>query len=96
MLKKKLDEFGQSANYELENAERFGKLIGKPSEDWKTTISTVHPRSLEDYRGKVVLLDFWYRGCGWCIRAMPQLKQLADEFPQGQGRRDGHQQRPAT
>ena len=31
-------------------------------------------------RGKVVVLDFWYRGCGWCIRAMPQMKQLADDF----------------
>ena len=81
MLKKKLDEFGQSRNYELENAERFGKLIGKPSEDWKTEDLAGHPRSLEDYRGKVVVLDFWYRGCGWCIRAMPQFKQLSDEFP---------------
>jgi len=81
MIEKKLDDFNQSRAYELENAERFGKLIGKPSEDWKTEDLAGHPRSLEDYKGKVVLLDFWYRGCGWCIRAMPQLKQLSDEFP---------------
>jgi peroxiredoxin len=24
--------------------------------------------------------DFWYRGSGWCIRAMPQVKALAEEF----------------
>jgi thiol-disulfide isomerase/thioredoxin len=35
---------------------------------------------LADYRGKVVVLDFWYRGCGWCIRAMPQIKQIATTF----------------
>jgi thiol-disulfide isomerase/thioredoxin len=38
------------------------------------------PRSLEACRGKVVVLDFWYRGCAWCIRAMPQVKQIAAHF----------------
>ena len=35
---------------------------------------------LEDYDRTVVVLDFWYRGCPWCIRAMPQLKELREEF----------------
>ena len=26
------------------------------------------------------MLDFWYRGCGWCIKAMPQLNALASQF----------------
>jgi peroxiredoxin len=38
------------------------------------------PFRLGDYRGKVVVLDFWYRGCGWCIKAMPQLNALAGQF----------------
>jgi thiol-disulfide isomerase/thioredoxin len=25
-------------------------------------------------------MDFWYRGCGWCVRAMPQMKQIAEHF----------------
>jgi thiol-disulfide isomerase/thioredoxin len=81
MLATKLEEHARSAKYTLDEAQRFGKLIDKPSQDWKTTDLDDHPRSLADYKGKVVLLDFWYRGCGWCIRAMPQLKQLAAEFP---------------
>lgn len=35
---------------------------------------------MANYRGKVVLMDFWYRGCGFCIQAMPQLEQVADDF----------------
>ncbi|MGD9720847.1 MAG: TlpA family protein disulfide reductase [Pirellulales bacterium] len=80
-LDEKLTQHQQSRSYYLDNAERFAKRIGQPSEEWQTEDLDGHPRSLADYRGKVVLLDFWYRGCGWCIRAMPQIKQLVDDFP---------------
>lgn len=36
--------------------------------------------SLEDYKGKVVLLDFWYPNCGPCMRAMPYLQSLWTEY----------------
>ena len=64
-------------------AERFGAVLGKPSPTWETTDLAGGKRSIEGCRGKVVVLDFWYRGCGWCIRAMPQVKQLAAHY-QGQ------------
>jgi len=31
---------------------------------------------LRDYRGKVVLLEFWNKGCGGCIDSIPALKAL--------------------
>jgi peroxiredoxin len=64
----------------LESAERRAKLIGTQAEPFETTDLDGQPRSLGDYRGKVVLLDFWYRGCGWCIRAMPQINEVARSF----------------
>ena len=26
------------------------------------------------------MLDFWYRGCGWCIRSMPQVNAVSKRF----------------
>lgn len=34
------------------------------------------PVRLEDYRGKVVLINFWSGGCGPCLAEMPQLEAL--------------------
>ena len=33
-----------------------------------------------DYRGKVVLLDFWFKGCGGCMIAMPRIKADAARY----------------
>ena len=36
--------------------------------------------SLEDLRGKVVLVDFWATWCPPCVKATPGLKRLQDKF----------------
>ena len=36
--------------------------------------------TLNDLNGKVILLDFWYRGCFPCLKATPDLIQLQEEF----------------
>ncbi len=36
--------------------------------------------SLDDYKGKVVLLDFWYPSCGPCLRAMPYMEDLYTKY----------------
>lgn len=36
--------------------------------------------SLENYKGKVILLDFWATWCKPCEKSMPALQKLHDEF----------------
>lgn len=55
-------------------------LVGKPAPNWTLKDVDGKEHTLAGYRGKVVLMDFWFRGCGWCIKAMPQLKEVADHF----------------
>lgn len=35
---------------------------------------------LSDFVGKAVLLDFWSRGCGPCIMALPEMKEISEKY----------------
>ncbi|MFD2887464.1 TlpA family protein disulfide reductase [Chitinophaga cymbidii] len=37
--------------------------------------------SVADFRGKVVILDFWSTGCSACIGAFPKMEALQQKFP---------------
>ena len=41
--------------------------------------STGKKITLSDYKGKVVVIDFWFTGCEWCIEMAKALKILAAE-----------------
>jgi RNA polymerase sigma factor (sigma-70 family) len=75
-----LAEHEQQAQYVVAEAERRAALLGRPAADWSTTDLDGKRHALKDYRGKVVILDFWYRQCYWCVRAMPQVKEIAARF----------------
>ncbi len=53
-----------------------------PDFTWSTTSGA--EGKLSDYRGSVVLLNFWGTWCPPCRRELPEIVQLRDEFgPQG-------------
>ena len=57
---------------------------GETAPAWHLTTLQGDSLSLEDLRGKIVLLDFWYVGCVPCVKAMPHLQQIHDDY-QDQG-----------
>jgi thiol-disulfide isomerase/thioredoxin len=66
--------------HRLEDAKRLAAVLGQTAPAWEALDLAGATHRLADYQGKIVVLDFWYRGCGWCIRAMPQVNQIAAEF----------------
>ncbi len=70
----------ESAKYRAEDQKREDAVLNKPAAEWDTQDIDGKKHTLAGYRGKVVVLDFWYRGCGWCIRAMPQIKEVVEHY----------------
>jgi thiol-disulfide isomerase/thioredoxin len=64
----------------LQQDDVFAQLLGKPGPEWEAKDLDGKVHATRHYRGRIVILDFWNRGCGWCIRAMPQLEAIQEEF----------------
>ncbi len=79
-LQKMISNHDSETDYEQQTAQKILTVIDKPAFSFDTVDYDGKPQKLADYHGKVVVLDFWYRGCGWCMYAMPQIKQIADDF----------------
>ena len=53
---------------------------GKPASDFHVTDLNGEALSLEQYRGQVVLLDFWATWCPPCIAEIPNVKKTYEKY----------------
>ncbi|HEY1786429.1 MAG TPA: TlpA disulfide reductase family protein [Pirellulales bacterium] len=59
-------------------------LVGKPAPGFEIGLAGGGQFKWDDYRGKVVVLDFWASWCGPCMQSLPLVDKVAQEFvPQG-------------
>lgn len=55
--------------------------VGQLAPEWDLTQwSDGRPRKLSDYRGQVVVLDFWGLWCRGCVTSIPAQKKLAQKY----------------
>ena len=55
--------------------------IGSIALDWTLPLYNKNENiSLSKLKGKVVLLDFWFKNCGPCIESVPHLNALQEKF----------------
>ncbi len=54
--------------------------VGEPAPPLAALDDAKNVVNLSDYRGKVVLLNFWQAGCGPCLREMPEHEEVYDEL----------------
>jgi thiol-disulfide isomerase/thioredoxin len=80
LMAKLVDDLPEDFEYLTGQIRKRAKFVNKASPRWEATDFSGKKHSLDSYRGRVVLLDFWYRNCPWCIRAMPMIKRIAGHF----------------
>ncbi len=56
------------------------RMVGQPAAEIHATGLDGKAVRLADFRGKVVVLDFWATWCGPCLGAMPRLVELQKRF----------------
>jgi thiol-disulfide isomerase/thioredoxin len=54
--------------------------LGELAPDWTLYDAAGRTHSLSEYRGKVIVLDFWATWCGPCIRTLPEIQRLHEKY----------------
>src|SRR5215831_5350305 len=57
-----------------------GGLVGQPAPSFTAEFMTGSgPKTLEEAKGKVIVLDFWAQYCGPCKKSFPKYQELVDQ-----------------
>jgi thiol-disulfide isomerase/thioredoxin len=54
--------------------------VGETAPDWQLSDAEGNAHSLSEYRGKVVIMDFWATWCGPCAEVMPRMQKLHEKY----------------
>lgn len=80
-----INTFAQPVSFQIPSS---GLKIGEkiPDKAWELPLQvTNHPNgektiALKDFKGKLIILDFWSTWCGSCIAGMPKMETIQNSF----------------
>jgi peroxiredoxin len=66
---------------ELKKSQLPNASLGKTAPDFRMTDTEGKTFSLSDFKGRVLLLDFWASWCKPCIAKFPDIKKMIEQYP---------------
>jgi thiol-disulfide isomerase/thioredoxin len=78
-----VDRYGRWLELEelaVRRADRADLRVGKVAPDFSVVDWDGESHRLQDYRGKIVYLDFWSLGCGPCVAELPHLVKTYEKY----------------
>lgn len=80
----KLSEYVKVINFTPELEQRPNTLlaVGKKAPEWELSNSQGTKINLKDLKGKITIMDFWYKACGPCNKQMVKLQELHNKYPE--------------
>lgn len=79
-LNKQLAEHAMMAGHAARSARDRADLLDAAAPAWQAKDLDGKLHVLRNYKGKVVVLEFWKRADPWCLRAVGQMEQLAEHY----------------
>jgi cytochrome c biogenesis protein CcmG, thiol:disulfide interchange protein DsbE len=73
-----LVSFGQDKDTKKDKPKLLA--VGEVAPEWKLNDATGKTHTLSDYRGKVVVMDFWATWCEPCKEVMPRMQKLYETY----------------
>ena len=75
-----IQQYYQTVKMISRGNEIISKIKGTLAPDFSFTTTENKKQMLSDYRGKIVLLDFWGMWCGPCVAEIPNLAKVYDRY----------------
>jgi len=80
----KVDSFQSQGPGDGEDKYAVNEKVGKPAPEFTLTVldgpGKTKTLTKKDLAGKVVLIDFWATWCGPCLKEMPEIQKLAENY----------------
>lgn len=70
----------QYEDYKAKEAAKAKLNPGMPAPEFSLPNLKGEKVTLEQFRGKYVVLDFWGTWCGWCIKGLPEMKEYYEKY----------------